>query len=49
VDGLSKYPVLSFAEIEAKIDEGTRNRSVSATLMNPTSSRAHTIINIIFK
>lgn len=49
VEGLSKYPVLSFSEIEAKIDEGTKNRSVSATLMNATSSRAHTIINIIFK
>ena len=49
VENLSKYPVESYEEIEAKIDEGTKNRSVSFTLMNSTSSRAHTIINIIFK
>ena len=49
VENLTKYAVFSYEEIEAKIDEGTKNRSVSATLMNSTSSRAHTIINIIFK
>ncbi len=30
-EGLKKYPVRNFAEIEAKMDEGTKNRSVAAT------------------
>jgi len=39
----------SYEAIEAKMDEGYRNRSIGATLMNATSSRAHTIITIEFK
>jgi len=31
------------------MDEGYRNRSIGSTLMNATSSRAHTIITIEFK
>lgn len=38
----------SYAEIEAKEQEGTRNRTVAATNMNATSSRAHTIVAINF-
>ncbi len=49
VQDLSKHPVDSYEAIEAKMDEGYRNRSIGATLMNATSSRAHTIITIEFK
>lgn len=35
--------------IEAKMDEGNRNRTVASTQMNACSSRAHTIITIEFK
>ena len=31
------------------MDEGYTNRSIGSTLMNQTSSRAHTIITIEFK
>jgi len=56
VDGLSKHPVDSYDAIDAKVEEGTKNRTVGATLMNATSSRyifnknrAHTIITIDFR
>ena len=48
-EGLKKVPVKSFEEIEARIEEGTSHRSIAATQMNATSSRAHTIIQIEFK
>ncbi|PAA48056.1 hypothetical protein BOX15_Mlig019522g3 [Macrostomum lignano] len=48
VEGLSSSPVSSYAQIEAKIAEGSKNRSVAATNMNATSSRAHTIVAINF-
>ena len=48
-EGLRKVPVKSFVEIEKRMDEGSRNRSVAATQMNATSSRAHTIIMVEFK
>jgi hypothetical protein len=35
--------------IAKKMDEGQENRSIGSTLMNQTSSRAHTIITIEFK
>lgn len=35
--------------IQRKMDEGYNNRSIGSTLMNQTSSRAHTIITIEFK
>jgi kinesin family member 1 len=45
---LKKIPVGSYKEIEARIDEGTSNRTVAATNMNATSSRAHTLVTITF-
>ena len=41
-------PVESYQQIEDRMDEGTRNRSVAATQMNATSSRAHTIVGMTF-
>jgi len=49
VDGLSKYPVTSYEEISKKMDEGYNNRTIGSTLMNATSSRAHTIVTIEFR
>lgn len=49
VQGLSRYPVDSYDMIQRKTDEGYNNRSIGSTLMNQTSSRAHTIITIEFK
>lgn len=48
VEQLTAAAVNSYAEIEAKEQEGTRNRTVAATAMNATSSRAHTIVAINF-
>ncbi|XP_074659378.1 kinesin-like protein KIF28 isoform X2 [Tubulanus polymorphus] len=48
VDGVIVAPVDSYADIDGKIQEGTRNRTVAATNMNATSSRAHTIVTINF-
>eukprot|EP00040_Diaphanoeca_grandis_P022652 m.122188 g.122188 ORF g.122188 m.122188 type:complete len:1254 (+) comp28906_c0_seq1:110-3871(+) len=48
VDGLSKVPVSSYDEISALMDRGTANRTVAATQMNATSSRAHTIVSLQF-
>lgn len=47
-DGLKTVPVGSYTEIEQRIEEGTRNRTVASTKMNATSSRAHTIVGITF-
>jgi len=49
VEGLTKHPVSSYKTIEAKMEEGNKNRTIGATQMNATSSRAHTIIGIEFK
>ncbi|XP_060073969.1 kinesin-like protein KIF28P [Ylistrum balloti] len=49
VEGLMKSLVNSYPEIENKINEGTKNRTVASTNMNATSSRAHTIVAIHFK
>ena len=49
VDGLSKYPVTSYEQISNKMDEGYNNRTIGSTLMNATSSRAHTIVTIEFR
>ena len=48
VEELQVSPVSSYPAIEAKIAEGTRNRTLAATNMNATSSRAHTIVAIHF-
>eukprot|EP00729_Bicosta_minor_P005015 gene5015-29839_t len=52
VDGLVVTPVTNFAAIDNRINEGklrkgTSNRTVAATQMNATSSRAHTIVCIM--
>lgn len=39
VQDLSSAPVNSYKEIEAKINEGTKQRTIAATNMNATSSR----------
>ncbi|XP_072169328.1 kinesin-like protein KIF28P [Diadema setosum] len=48
VQNLKKVAVGSYKEIEQRVDEGTANRTVAATQMNATSSRAHTVITISF-
>ena len=40
--------VTSHSDISHKMDEGTVNRTVRATNMNATSSRAHTIVTVTF-
>ena len=49
VEGAQEVAVSSFAEIERYMNIADKNRTVAATLMNQTSSRAHTIIAIKFK
>jgi hypothetical protein len=46
---MSKHFVDTYDLIEKKMEEGGRNRSIAATEMNASSSRAHTIISIEFK
>ncbi|XP_067934246.1 kinesin-like protein KIF28 [Watersipora subatra] len=48
VQSLKYVPVGSYAEIEKRIEQGTANRTVASTNMNATSSRAHTVVTIIF-
>ncbi|XP_071966233.1 kinesin-like protein KIF28 [Antedon mediterranea] len=47
-EGLLKVPVKSYEDINSRINEGTRNRTIASTRMNATSSRAHTIVSISF-
>lgn len=49
VEGMSKHFVDTYESIEKLMDEGARHRSIAATEMNASSSRAHTIISIEFK
>ena len=49
VEGLTKYPVTSYEQIAKKMEEGYQNRTIGSTLMNATSSRAHTIVTIEFR
>jgi hypothetical protein len=35
--------------VETIIEKGNKNRSIASTLMNNTSSRAHTIVRIEIK
>lgn len=44
MDGLSKFEVKTYEEIDSIIESGNKNKSLGSTLMNATSSRAHTII-----
>ena len=46
--GLRLVPVGSYNDIERRIAEGTENRTIAATNMNATSSRAHTVVTIHF-
>ncbi|KXS21962.1 kinesin-domain-containing protein [Gonapodya prolifera JEL478] len=48
VDGLKEVAVTSYPEVEALIEKGTKNKTVAATNMNATSSRAHTIVTLHF-
>eukprot|EP00048_Salpingoeca_helianthica_P001914 m.52729 g.52729 ORF g.52729 m.52729 type:complete len:981 (-) comp11792_c0_seq1:836-3778(-) len=48
VEDLNVIPVQSFKEIEDQMEAGTRNRTIAATNMNATSSRAHTVVTINF-
>lgn len=46
VDGVKKHFVESYEQIQKVMDLGTKNRTIAATQMNATSSRAHTIITV---
>jgi len=48
VEGLKKIPVIGYHQIERLMAFGSRNRTVASTMMNETSSRAHTIFTITF-
>ena len=48
VQDLSKLPCSSYDEISDVLDKGNSNRTVAATQMNATSSRAHTVLTISF-
>jgi len=48
VQGAAFVPVDSYEAIEHQIDIGTMNRTIGATNMNATSSRAHTVTQIKF-
>ncbi|XP_076437363.1 kinesin-like protein KIF28 [Babylonia areolata] len=47
-EGLQIVPVVNYEDIAKKMEDGTTNRTVAATNMNATSSRAHTIVGITF-
>ncbi|CAF0775133.1 unnamed protein product [Brachionus calyciflorus] len=44
--GLTKKLVGTYPDITKLMDEGTANRTIAATNMNATSSRAHTIVTV---
>lgn len=46
VKELSLVPVSSYADIDKQIQRGNTNRTIGATNMNATSSRAHTIVSV---
>ena len=48
VQGLKTVPVASYKDIENRMEQGTSNRTIGATNMNATSSRAHTIVSLTF-
>lgn len=48
VQDLSKHPVTTYEEIQKIMAMADGNRSVASTLMNATSSRAHTVTMITF-
>ena len=48
VDQLSSVAVKNYKDIEERMAEGTKNRTIASTNMNATSSRAHTIVAVTF-
>ncbi|XP_060590236.1 kinesin-like protein KIF16B [Ruditapes philippinarum] len=48
VQGLSKYIVHSFGEIQALMQKGNSVRTTASTNMNDVSSRSHAIFTIVF-
>jgi hypothetical protein len=48
VEGAKFTPVSSYDEIESVMEQGTSNRTIASTAMNATSSRAHTVVKILF-
>ena len=46
VENLTQYAVSNYAALYAAMEMGTMNRTVAATMMNATSSRAHTIFQV---
>lgn len=46
VEKQTKAPVRSYADIEKWIEFGNKHKTIAATLMNATSSRAHTVITV---
>lgn len=48
VEDLTTIPVSSYDDIADQIDLGTSNRTIGATNMNASSSRAHTVTTVTF-
>lgn len=48
VEKLKKVSVYSYEEIEQLMEDGNKARSIGSTKMNATSSRAHTMVSLIF-
>lgn len=49
VEGAVDIPVDSYEAIEQQMAVGNKNRTIGATNMNASSSRAHTVNRIVFK
>ncbi|XP_013411854.1 kinesin-like protein KIF28P [Lingula anatina] len=49
VEHLTDVPVGNYRDIELRMDDGNRNRTLAATKMNDHSSRAHTIVTVNFE
>ena len=43
-----RVPVASYADLARRMAQGTSSRTVAATNMNATSSRAHTLVTLTF-
>ena len=46
---LGKHPVDNYEAIEEKMELSQRNKTIGYTMMNASSSRAHTVITIEIK
>eukprot|EP00931_Biecheleriopsis_adriatica_P002172 TRINITY_DN10284_c0_g1_i1.p1 TRINITY_DN10284_c0_g1~~TRINITY_DN10284_c0_g1_i1.p1 ORF type:complete len:726 (+),score=140.11 TRINITY_DN10284_c0_g1_i1:28-2178(+) len=49
IEGIHKRPVANYDSIHEVLQDGTNQRTVGATLMNTTSTRAHMVLLIEFK